>query len=152
MRVRGKGLPAPDRETLTARGSRLRLRGRVEPVMAQLCGPRRCGALLALLASLLVLGAEAADGEPSVHGEGPGGSPGRGGRLRGRGRGIRVWGLRWGARGKVWSGRIGGRGNWGRPGEAEVWRSRLWEIENGEEIWEPLGVRTGGGACVGKVS
>ncbi|GAB5582095.1 kunitz-type protease inhibitor 2 [Panthera pardus] len=35
--------------------------------MAQLCGPRRCGVLLALLASLLLFGAEAADGERSVH-------------------------------------------------------------------------------------
>lgn len=67
MRVRGKGLPAPDRETLTASRLRLRLRCRVEPVMAQLCGPRRCGVLLALLASLLLFGAEAADGERSVH-------------------------------------------------------------------------------------
>ncbi|XP_030877562.1 kunitz-type protease inhibitor 2 isoform X1 [Leptonychotes weddellii] len=35
--------------------------------MAQLCGPRRCGALLALLASLLLLRAEAAEGERGVH-------------------------------------------------------------------------------------
>ncbi|KAI5930149.1 kunitz-type protease inhibitor 2 isoform X1 [Manis javanica] len=35
--------------------------------MALLCGPRRCGALLALLASLLLFGAEAADGERGVH-------------------------------------------------------------------------------------
>lgn len=45
--------------------------------MAQLCGPRRCGALLALLASLLLFRAEAASGERGVHGEGRGGSPGR---------------------------------------------------------------------------
>lgn len=83
MRVRGRGLPAPARETPTARGSRPRLPGRrVEPVMAPLCGPGWCRALLALLASLLVLGADAADGEQGVHGEGrqlcgPGGSPGR---------------------------------------------------------------------------
>ncbi|KAF3818209.1 hypothetical protein GH733_012517 [Mirounga leonina] len=36
--------------------------------MAQLCGPRRCGALLALLASLLLFRAEAAEGERGVHG------------------------------------------------------------------------------------
>ncbi|XP_074225845.1 kunitz-type protease inhibitor 2 [Camelus bactrianus] len=35
--------------------------------MAQLCGPKRCWALLALLASLLLSGAEAADGERGVH-------------------------------------------------------------------------------------
>ncbi|XP_045845185.1 kunitz-type protease inhibitor 2 isoform X2 [Meles meles] len=35
--------------------------------MAQLCGPRLCGALLALLASLLLFRAEAADGERGVH-------------------------------------------------------------------------------------
>uniref|UniRef100_A0A7N5JI28 Kunitz-type protease inhibitor 2 n=1 Tax=Ailuropoda melanoleuca TaxID=9646 RepID=A0A7N5JI28_AILME len=35
--------------------------------MAQLCGPRRCGALLALLASLLLFRAEAANGERGVH-------------------------------------------------------------------------------------
>lgn len=35
--------------------------------MAQLCGPRRGRALLALLASLLLVGAEAADGEPDIH-------------------------------------------------------------------------------------
>ncbi|XP_057567242.1 kunitz-type protease inhibitor 2 isoform X2 [Hippopotamus amphibius kiboko] len=35
--------------------------------MAQLCGPRRCWALLAMLASLLLSGAEAADGEGGVH-------------------------------------------------------------------------------------
>ncbi|XP_040489848.1 kunitz-type protease inhibitor 2 isoform X3 [Ursus maritimus] len=35
--------------------------------MAQLCGPRRCGALLALLASLLLFRAEAASGERGVH-------------------------------------------------------------------------------------
>ncbi|XP_053523538.1 kunitz-type protease inhibitor 2 isoform X2 [Artibeus jamaicensis] len=35
--------------------------------MAQLCGPRRGRALLALLASLLLIGAEAADGEPDIH-------------------------------------------------------------------------------------
>lgn len=68
MRVRGRGLPAPARETPTARGSRPRLPGRrVEPVMAPLCGPGWCRALLALLASLLVLGADAADGEQGVH-------------------------------------------------------------------------------------
>lgn len=42
--------------------------------MAQLCEPRRGRALLALLASLLLVGAEAADGEPDIHGENPGGS------------------------------------------------------------------------------
>lgn len=67
MRVRGKGLPAPNRETPTAGGWRPRLCGRVEPVMAQLCGLRRCWALLALLASLLLFRAEAADGERDVH-------------------------------------------------------------------------------------
>ncbi|XP_023505402.1 kunitz-type protease inhibitor 2 isoform X3 [Equus przewalskii] len=68
VRVRGRGLPAPARETPTARGSRPRLPGRrVEPVMAPLCGPGWCRALLALLASLLVLGADAADGEQGVH-------------------------------------------------------------------------------------
>ncbi|KAF6079546.1 serine peptidase inhibitor, Kunitz type 2 [Phyllostomus discolor] len=35
--------------------------------MAQLCGPRRGRALLALLASLFLIGAEAADGEPNIH-------------------------------------------------------------------------------------
>ncbi|XP_027475547.1 kunitz-type protease inhibitor 2 isoform X2 [Zalophus californianus] len=35
--------------------------------MAQLCGPRRCGALLALLVSLLLFRAEAAEGERGVH-------------------------------------------------------------------------------------
>nr|XP_035974344.1 kunitz-type protease inhibitor 2 isoform X4 [Halichoerus grypus] len=35
--------------------------------MAQLCGLRRCGALLALLASLLLFRAEAAEGERGVH-------------------------------------------------------------------------------------
>uniref|UniRef100_A0A9L0K468 Kunitz-type protease inhibitor 2 n=1 Tax=Equus asinus TaxID=9793 RepID=A0A9L0K468_EQUAS len=35
--------------------------------MAPLCGPGWCRALLALLASLLVLGADAADGEQGVH-------------------------------------------------------------------------------------
>uniref|UniRef100_A0A8D2HG84 Kunitz-type protease inhibitor 2 n=1 Tax=Urocitellus parryii TaxID=9999 RepID=A0A8D2HG84_UROPR len=35
--------------------------------MAQLCGPRRCRALLALLASLLLSGAEVADGSRSIH-------------------------------------------------------------------------------------
>ncbi|XP_021556452.1 kunitz-type protease inhibitor 2 isoform X3 [Neomonachus schauinslandi] len=35
--------------------------------MAQLCEPRRCGALLALLASLLLFRAEAAEGERGVH-------------------------------------------------------------------------------------
>ncbi|XP_036886638.1 kunitz-type protease inhibitor 2 isoform X2 [Sturnira hondurensis] len=35
--------------------------------MAQLCGPRRGPALLALLASLLLIGAEAADGEPNIY-------------------------------------------------------------------------------------
>ncbi|KAL2763293.1 kunitz-type protease inhibitor 2 isoform b precursor [Daubentonia madagascariensis] len=35
--------------------------------MAQLCGQRRCRALLALLASLLLSGAEAADGERGIH-------------------------------------------------------------------------------------
>ncbi|KAG3255963.1 serine peptidase inhibitor, Kunitz type 2 [Ictidomys tridecemlineatus] len=35
--------------------------------MAQLCGPRRCRALLALLASLLLSGAEVADGGRSIH-------------------------------------------------------------------------------------
>lgn len=35
--------------------------------MAQLCGPRRCRALLALLASLLLCRAEAAGGERSIH-------------------------------------------------------------------------------------
>ncbi|XP_054566464.1 kunitz-type protease inhibitor 2 isoform X4 [Eptesicus fuscus] len=35
--------------------------------MAQLCGPRRCPALLALLVSLLLFGVEAADGERDVH-------------------------------------------------------------------------------------
>ncbi|KAF6079544.1 serine peptidase inhibitor, Kunitz type 2 [Phyllostomus discolor] len=37
--------------------------------MAQLCGPRRGRALLALLASLFLIGAEAADGEPNIHGK-----------------------------------------------------------------------------------
>ncbi|XP_006899798.1 PREDICTED: kunitz-type protease inhibitor 2 [Elephantulus edwardii] len=36
--------------------------------MAPLCGPSRCGALLALLASLLLSGAEAADEERIIHG------------------------------------------------------------------------------------
>lgn len=67
MRVRGKGLPAPDRETPTVGGWRPRLCYRVKPVMAQLCGLRRCWALLALLASLLLFRAEAADGERDVH-------------------------------------------------------------------------------------
>ncbi|XP_048646902.1 kunitz-type protease inhibitor 2 isoform X1 [Marmota marmota marmota] len=35
--------------------------------MAQLCGPRRCRALLALLASLLLSGVEVADGGRSIH-------------------------------------------------------------------------------------
>ncbi|XP_014448436.1 kunitz-type protease inhibitor 2 [Tupaia chinensis] len=35
--------------------------------MAQLCGPRRCRALLALLGSLLLCGAQAADGERDIH-------------------------------------------------------------------------------------
>lgn len=87
--MRGEGLPAPDRETLTASGSRLRGRCGVEPVMAQLCGLRLCGAFLALLASLLLFRAEAADGERGVHGEGQGGSPGRSGRPTGGGRGAR---------------------------------------------------------------
>lgn len=66
--ARGKGLPAPDRETPTASRSRPpRLGGSVEPVMAQLCGLRRSWALLALLASLLLSGAEAAEGERGVH-------------------------------------------------------------------------------------
>lgn len=38
--------------------------------MAQLCGPRRCRAILALLASLLLSGAEVADGDRSIYGEG----------------------------------------------------------------------------------
>lgn len=73
MRVRGKGLPAPDRETPTAGGSRPPLGSRVEPVMAQLCGPSWCGALLALLALLLLGGAKEANGDRGVHGEVPGG-------------------------------------------------------------------------------
>lgn len=111
MRVRGEGLPAPDRETPAAGCSRPCPGGRVDPVMALLCGPRRCGALLALLASLLLFGAEAADGERGVHGEGPGGFPGRQGRPEGRRRGVR---------GKVWWGGGGGpRGpGRGRRGEA----------------------------------
>uniref|UniRef100_A0A8C2PGT5 Kunitz-type protease inhibitor 2 n=2 Tax=Capra hircus TaxID=9925 RepID=A0A8C2PGT5_CAPHI len=40
---------------------------RAESVMAQLSEPRRCGVLLALLASLLLSGAEAADEERGVH-------------------------------------------------------------------------------------
>ncbi|XP_062968398.1 kunitz-type protease inhibitor 2 [Cynocephalus volans] len=35
--------------------------------MAQLCGPRQCWALLALLGALLLSGAAAADGEPGIH-------------------------------------------------------------------------------------
>ena len=56
---------------------------RAESVMAQLSEPRRCGMLLALLASLLLSGAEAADEERGIHGEGPGGSPGGCGGSRG---------------------------------------------------------------------
>lgn len=77
MRVRAEGRPAPDRETPTASGW-------VQPVMAQLRGLWRCGALLALLAALLLFRAEAADRERDVHGEDPGGSPGRSGWPRGR--------------------------------------------------------------------
>lgn len=43
--------------------------------MAQLCGQRRGRALLALLASLLLSGAEAADRDLDFHGEGPAGIP-----------------------------------------------------------------------------
>lgn len=46
--------------------------------MAQLCGPRRGRALLALLASLLLSGAEAAGGDLDVHGEGRAGIQERG--------------------------------------------------------------------------
>lgn len=60
MRVRAEGRPAPDRETPTASG-------RVQPVMAQLRGLWRCGALLALLAALLFFRAEAADRERDMH-------------------------------------------------------------------------------------
>lgn len=43
--------------------------------MAQLCGQRRGRVLLALLASLLLSGAEAADRDLDFHGEGPAGIP-----------------------------------------------------------------------------
>lgn len=93
----------------------------VELVMAQLCGPRRCPALLALLASLFLFGAEAADGERDVHGECPGGSPGRSGRPRGRRRDVRgrMWRVSWDPRdpGQGLSGENGGGGK-GRLGEA----------------------------------
>lgn len=73
--------------------------------MAQLCGLRRYWALLALLASLLLSGAEAADEERGAHGEGPGGSPGSCGGLRGRRRGVRgrVEGVSGGLR-RPWAG------------------------------------------------
>lgn len=73
--------------------------------MAQLCGLRRYWALLALLASLLLSGAEAADEERGAHGEGPGGSPGSCGGLRGRRRVVRgrVEGVSGGLR-RPWAG------------------------------------------------
>lgn len=117
MRVRGKGLPAPDRETPTVGGWRPRLCYRVKPVMAQLCGLRRCWALLALLASLLLFRAEAADGERDVHGEGPEGSPGRGGWPRV---------LRQDVRGRLWGGKLGSEG--------PLARSKRGELAGGGEI------------------
>lgn len=54
--------------------------------MAQLCEPRRGRALLALLASLLLSGAQAASRDLDVYGEGQAGDPGagaRGGRSEG---------------------------------------------------------------------
>lgn len=114
MRVRGKGLPAPNRETPTAGGWRPRLCGRVESVMAQLCGLRRCWALLALLASLLLFRAEAADGERDVHGEGPDESPGKGGWPR-----SKSWALGAGCGGVSWRPRGPGQGLSG-----ENWRGR----------------------------
>lgn len=59
----------------TAGGSRPGTR-RGQQVMAQLCGQRRGRALLALLASLLLSGAEAAGRDLDFHGEGPAGIPG----------------------------------------------------------------------------
>lgn len=90
---------------------------RAESVMAQLSEPRRCGVLLALLASLLLSGAEAADEERGVHGEGPGGCPGGCGGSRGRRRGGRgrVEGLSWGTR------RAGARSEQGEFAREEVW-------------------------------
>ena len=84
-----------------------------ESVMAQLSEPRRCGVLLALLASLLLSGSGAADEERGVHGEGPSGCSGGCGGSRGRRRGVRgrVEWLSWGTR------RAGARSEQGEIGE-----------------------------------
>lgn len=91
--------------------------------MAQLSEPRRCGVLLALLASLLLSGAGAADEERGVHGEGPSGCPGGCGGSRGRRRGVRgrVEWLSWGTRraeARSEQGELEREEVWGRLGEA----------------------------------
>lgn len=80
--------------------------------MAQL-EPRRCGVLLALLASLLLSGAEAADEERGVHGEGPGGCPGVVEGREAEGGAVGQGGAKLGneeGRSEVWSRRIRARG------------------------------------------
>lgn len=119
MRVRGEGLPAPDRETPTAGGLWRRLRVSAERAMAQLCGLRRGRALLALLGSLLLSGVLAADRERSIHGEG------QAGRLEAGRRGQGLGGQRGSEQGQS-----GGGGNWGRlDGVQRVWWNQPWRIE-----------------------